>query len=50
MIATERTNKEIAAALFLSEKTIESQVARIYSKLDFRARAALTVMIARGGP
>jgi DNA-binding CsgD family transcriptional regulator len=50
MVATGRTNKDIAAALFLSEKTIESHLARIYTKLDVHSRAALTAVIARAAP
>src|SRR5262245_27401729 len=46
MVASGRTNKDIAAALFLSEKTIESHLARIYNKLDIHSRAALTAVIA----
>jgi DNA-binding CsgD family transcriptional regulator/tetratricopeptide (TPR) repeat protein len=49
MVATGRTNKDIAAALFLSEKTIETHLARIYTKLDVHSRAALTALIARAG-
>jgi len=49
MVASGRTNKDIAAALFLSEKTIESHLARIYNKLDIHSRAALTAVIARAG-
>jgi DNA-binding CsgD family transcriptional regulator len=48
-VAEGKTNREIAAALFLSEKTIESHLARIYSKLDVHSRAALTAIVARGG-
>jgi DNA-binding NarL/FixJ family response regulator len=47
MVASGRTNKDIAATLFLSEKTIESHLARIYTKLDVHSRAALTATIAR---
>jgi DNA-binding CsgD family transcriptional regulator len=50
MVATGRTNKDIAAALFLSEKTIESHLARIYAKLDVHSRAALTAVITRAAP
>ena len=49
MVAGGRTNRDIAAALFLSEKTIESHLARIYTKLDVHSRAALTAVIARAG-
>jgi hypothetical protein len=41
------TNKDIAAALFLSQKTIESHIARFYTKLNIHARAALTAATAR---
>jgi DNA-binding NarL/FixJ family response regulator len=40
MVASGRTNKDIAAALFLSEKTIERYLARIYNKLDIHSHAA----------
>ncbi|HET7046793.1 MAG TPA: BREX system ATP-binding domain-containing protein [Solirubrobacteraceae bacterium] len=46
-IAAGKTNREIAATLFLSEKTVESHLARIYSKLDVHSRAALTAIVAR---
>ncbi len=41
------TNREVAAALFLSEKTIESHLARIYDKLGVHSRAALAAIIGR---
>ena len=49
LVASGRTNKDIAAALYLSEKTIETHLARIYDKLGVHSRAALTAMIVRGG-
>jgi len=36
-----RSNKEIAAALFLSVNTVESTLSRIYSKLGVRSRTEL---------
>jgi len=48
-VAEGKTNREVAATLFLSEKTIESHLARIYSKLDLHSRAALTAIVARQG-
>jgi DNA-binding CsgD family transcriptional regulator len=46
-VAAGKTNRSIAAALFLSEKTIESHLARIYDKLDVRSRVELAALIAR---
>ncbi len=36
-----KTNKEVGAALFLSHKTIEFHLSRIYRKLDIHSRAEL---------
>jgi DNA-binding CsgD family transcriptional regulator len=41
LVGEGRSNKEIAAALFLSVKTIEGALTRIYSKLGVRSRAEL---------
>jgi ATP/maltotriose-dependent transcriptional regulator MalT len=48
-VASGNTNREVAAALFLSEKTIGSHLARIYDKLGVHSRAALATMVAREG-
>lgn len=43
LIAGGRTNGEIAAQLFLAEKTVKNHVNRIYSKLGVASRdAAIT--------
>jgi ATP/maltotriose-dependent transcriptional regulator MalT len=47
LVAAGQRNREVAAALFLSEKTVESHLARIYDKLGVRSRAALATIIAR---
>ena len=40
-VAEGRANKEVGAALFLSHKTIEFHLSRIYRKLDIHSRAEL---------
>ena len=41
LVATGRTNRQIAAQLVISERTVETHVARILGKLDLRSRAAV---------
>lgn len=38
LLATGRSNAEIAAALFLSEKTVRNQISAIYAKIGVRGR------------
>ena len=45
MAATGRSNKEIAAELFLSVKTIEAHLHRTYRKLGVRSRRELPAVI-----
>jgi DNA-binding CsgD family transcriptional regulator len=47
LVAGGKTNKDVAASLYLSEKTIESHLARIYDKLEVHSRVALTAIIVR---
>jgi DNA-binding CsgD family transcriptional regulator len=42
-----RTNREVAAELFMSPKTVEAHLARIYRKLDVRSRAELGAWLER---
>ena len=42
LVAQGRSNKQAAAALFLSEKTIEHHLSRAYAKLGVRSRTELT--------
>jgi DNA-binding CsgD family transcriptional regulator len=42
LVAAGKTNKAIAAELFLSEKTIDRHVSNIFTKLDVPSRAAAT--------
>jgi DNA-binding NarL/FixJ family response regulator len=47
LVAEGKTNREVAGALFLSEKTVGSHLARIYDKLGVHSRAALAAVVAR---
>jgi DNA-binding NarL/FixJ family response regulator len=46
LVAAGKRNRDVAAALFLSEKTVESHLARIYDKLGVRSRTALAARVA----
>ncbi len=41
LVAEGRSNKEAAAALFVTVKTVESNLSRVYAKLGVRSRAEL---------
>ena len=41
LVVDGKTNHEVAQALFVSEKTVEANLTRIYRKLDVRSRSAL---------
>jgi DNA-binding NarL/FixJ family response regulator len=45
-VARGKTNRSVATALFLSEKTIESHLGRIYEKLGVHSRVALAALVA----
>ena len=46
-VASGKTNREVAAALFLSEKTVGNHLTRIFEKLDVHSRAALASLVGR---
>jgi DNA-binding NarL/FixJ family response regulator len=48
MVADGLTNREIADRVFLSPKTVEVNLTRIYRKLGVRSRAALAGRFAGG--
>ncbi|MDN5859363.1 MAG: AAA family ATPase, partial [Pseudonocardia sp.] len=47
LVAEGRTNRQIAAALYLSEKTVESHLARVFGKLGVRSRASVAARVTR---
>ena len=49
LAASGLTNREVAAQLFLSPKTVEANLVRIYRKLGIRSRAELGARLAHGG-
>ncbi len=50
LVASGKTNREIAAELFLSERTIESHLSSVFSKLGVSSRAAVAGVLARTLP
>ena len=45
LVAEGRTNQEVAAALFLAERTVASHLTHIYAKLDVRSRTELALKV-----
>ena len=45
LVAEGRTNREVAAALFLGERTVASHLTHIYAKLGIRSRTELARML-----
>jgi DNA-binding CsgD family transcriptional regulator len=41
LVAQGRTNREVAAALFLGQRTVETHLSHVYAKLGVRSRAEL---------
>ncbi|GAB3423615.1 helix-turn-helix transcriptional regulator [Flindersiella endophytica] len=50
LAATGLTNRDVAAALFISPKTVEANLSRVYHKLGIRSRAELGRRMADLGP
>jgi DNA-binding NarL/FixJ family response regulator len=48
LVALGRSNREIAAELFLAEKTVEGHLSNVFEKLGVSSRAAVAAAIARG--
>ena len=49
LAAAGRTNREVAQALFISPKTVEANLSRVYRKLGIRSRAELGARMAKLG-
>ncbi len=49
LVAEGKTNKEIAAEVFLSDKTVKNYVSSILSKLDLQRRAQAAAFMAKHG-
>jgi DNA-binding CsgD family transcriptional regulator len=47
LVASGHTNREIAGALYLSEKTIENHLTKVFAKLGVSGRAALAEAVGR---
>ncbi len=50
LVAIGRTNREIASKLFISRRTAEAIIARVYRKLDVHSRAGLATRMAVDDP
>ena len=46
LVAEGRTNREVAATLFLTEHSVETALTRVYRKLGVRSRAELAHLLA----
>jgi DNA-binding CsgD family transcriptional regulator len=50
LVAEGRTNKEVAAALFVTANTVEAHLTRVYAKLGVRSRNELARALSEQGP
>jgi len=48
LVAEGLTNRQIAARVFLSEKTVETHLTRVFQKLGVKSRAQVAAEVARG--
>jgi DNA-binding CsgD family transcriptional regulator len=46
LVAEGKTNREVASALFVTERTVETHLSSIYRKLDLRSRTELAARLA----
>jgi DNA-binding NarL/FixJ family response regulator len=47
LVAAGHTNREIAGRLFISPKTVEAHISKIFAKLGVKSRVAVTSVIER---
>jgi DNA-binding NarL/FixJ family response regulator len=47
LVAEGLTNREIGSRLFLSEKTVETHLSRVFQKLGVRSRAQVAAAVVR---
>ncbi len=47
-MATGRSNREIGERLFLSERTVETHLSRVFGQLGVRSRAAVAARVGGG--
>ncbi len=48
LVAEGRSNREVAASLFVTPKTVETMLSRIYAKLEIHSRSELTTRLLAG--
>ena len=48
LVAQGHSNKQVAGAVFLSEKTVQNTLTRVYAKLGVRSRTQLTRELSHG--
>jgi DNA-binding NarL/FixJ family response regulator len=49
LVASGATNREVAASVHLSTKTVEEHLSRLYRKLGVRSRTELASVVLAGG-
>jgi DNA-binding CsgD family transcriptional regulator len=50
LVAEGKTNREVAAALFVTEHAVENALTRVYRKLDVRSRTELAARLTAAEP